>query len=67
MTKYNENIINSTNNLLFEIMKFSAIDKVKVEIIKEEIKNNSYMINSKNISHKILELAKVTEEDVVVD
>lgn len=64
MSKCNKNIDKLINPLINEILNKEEADNVKLEIIKEEIRNNSYKINSKNIAHKIQELSPILEEEV---
>lgn len=67
MSKSNKNIDKLINPLIAEILNSEELDHVKIEIIKEEIKNNSYSVSPDNIANKILELSLSSEEELTVE
>ncbi len=67
MSKYNDNIKDIITPLISELMKKPDLDKVKTDIIKEEIKNNSYHINTVNIAKKILKLSEKSVQEITVE
>lgn len=67
MSKCNKNINKLITPLITEILNRDELDNVKIDIIKEEIKNNTYSVNQDNIAHKILELALQSEEELTVE
>lgn len=67
MSKSNKNIDKLISPLITEILNSEELDNVKIDIIKEEIKNNSYSVNPDNIANKILELSLNSEEELTVE
>lgn len=64
MNKCNKNIDALINSLITEVMNKEGVNDVKIDIIKEEIRNNNYQINSKNIAKRIQELSPSYEEEI---
>lgn len=64
MNKYNKNIDALINSLITEVMNKEDVNDIKIDIIKEEIRNNNYQINSKNIAKRIQELSSSYEEEI---
>lgn len=58
MNKDNKNNIKTIVPLIYELTNSPTLDKIKVDIIKEAIKNHTYNINSKNIAKQFLEFSK---------
>jgi anti-sigma28 factor (negative regulator of flagellin synthesis) len=57
MNKDNKNNTKTIVPLIYELTNSPTFDKIKVDIIKEAIKNNEYHINSKNIAKQFLEFS----------
>ncbi len=58
MNKDNKNNPKTIVPLIYELTNSPTFDKIKVDIIKEAIKNNEYHINSKNIAKQFLEFSR---------
>jgi len=58
MNKDNKNNTKTIVPLIYELTNSPTFDKIKVDIIKEAIKNNEYHINSKNIAKQFLEFSR---------
>lgn len=67
MNKHNENNIKSNIPLVYELTNNPILDNIKIDIIKEAIKNNDYNINSKNIANKLLEFSKINVHALAID
>lgn len=66
MNKHNENNIKTMVPLIYEITNSPTLDTIKIEIIKEAIKNRAYHINSKTIAKKILEFSHESLQEEVI-
>lgn len=64
MSKQNSNINDLLNSLTTNLLQEDALDTIKTQIIKEELKNNTYKINNLNIANKMLEFSIKHETEV---
>lgn len=67
MNKHDKKLNNLITPLISEILNANEMNQIKISLIKEEIKNNSYQINPTNIANKIIKLSADIVEELVCE